>query len=68
LRQRNKLVIIKHSENPTPKQDSWRATCKLKLPHLTEGGADKAAASERQKKEKKKHYPTTWRDYNRDSA
>jgi hypothetical protein len=28
--------------------------CKLKLPHLTEGGADQAAAAERQKK---KHYP-----------
>jgi hypothetical protein len=40
---------------------------KFKLPHLTEGGADQAAASERQN-EKKKHYPTTWRDYDRASA
>jgi hypothetical protein len=29
--------------------------CRLKLPHLTGGGADQAAAAERQKK--KKHYP-----------
>jgi hypothetical protein len=27
-----------------------RTTYKLKLPHLTEGGADQAAATERQKK------------------
>jgi hypothetical protein len=27
-----------------------RTACKLKLPHLTEGGADQAAAAERQKK------------------
>jgi hypothetical protein len=26
VRQRNKLPVIKHSENPTPKQDSWWAT------------------------------------------
>jgi hypothetical protein len=32
-----------------------RTACKLKLPHLSEGGADQAAAVERQKK--KKHYP-----------
>jgi hypothetical protein len=25
-RQRNKSSVIKHSENPTPKQDSWWAT------------------------------------------
>jgi hypothetical protein len=25
-RQRNKPPVIKHSENPTPKQDSWWAT------------------------------------------
>jgi hypothetical protein len=36
-----------------------RTTCKLKLPHLTERGADQAAAAERQKKKTKKHYPTT---------
>jgi hypothetical protein len=43
-----------------------RTTCKLKLPHLTEGGADQTAASERQKK---KTLPTdTWRDYDRTSA
>jgi hypothetical protein len=29
-----------------------RRACKVKLPHLTEGGADQAAASERQKKNK----------------
>jgi hypothetical protein len=48
-RQRNKPPVNKHSENPTPKQDSWwatadlwnlRTTYKLKLPHLTEGEAD----------------------------
>jgi hypothetical protein len=27
-----------------------RTACKLKLPHLTEGGADQAAATERKKK------------------
>jgi hypothetical protein len=43
-----------------------RTAWKLKLPHLTEGGADQAAAAERQKK--KNHYPTTWQDYNRDLA
>jgi hypothetical protein len=31
-----------------------RTACKLKLPHLTRGGADQAAASERQKRKKKK--------------
>jgi hypothetical protein len=70
VRQRNKAPVIKHSENPTPKQDSWWATelilepgttYKRKLLHPTEGGAEKAAASERWKKkrEKTKHYPTT---------
>jgi hypothetical protein len=34
-----------------------RTACKLKLPHLTEGGADHAAATERQKKKKKKTLP-----------
>jgi hypothetical protein len=29
-----------------------RTALKLKLPHLTEGGADNAAAAERQKKKK----------------
>jgi hypothetical protein len=29
-----------------------RTACKLKLPHLTEGGVDQAAAAERQKKKK----------------
>jgi hypothetical protein len=49
--------------------DLWnlRTTCKLKLPHLTEGGTDQAAIAEQQKKKKKKHYPTTWQDYNRAS-
>jgi hypothetical protein len=55
-RQRNKPPVNKHSENPTPKQESWwateliqnlRTTYKLKLPHPTEKGADQAAASER---------------------
>jgi hypothetical protein len=36
-----------------------KTTYKLKLPHSTEGGADQAAASERQKKKKTKHYLTT---------
>jgi hypothetical protein len=27
-----------------------KTACKLKLPHLTEGGADQAAAAERRKK------------------
>jgi hypothetical protein len=46
----------------------------LKLPHLTEGGADQAAASESQKEKNKnkqtnkKHYQSTWRDYDRASA
>jgi hypothetical protein len=37
--------------------DLWnlRTAYKLKLPHLTEGRADKAAAAERQKK--------NWQDY-----
>jgi hypothetical protein len=25
MRQRNKPLVIKHSENPTPQQDSWWA-------------------------------------------
>jgi hypothetical protein len=29
-----------------------RTACKLKLPHLTEGGVDQASAAERQKKTK----------------
>jgi hypothetical protein len=71
VKQRNKSPVIKHSENPTPKQDSWWATklilepednIKLKLPHTAEGEADQAAASERQKK-KNQHYPTIWQDY-----
>jgi hypothetical protein len=49
MRQRNKPPVIKHSENPTPKQNIWWAAelipepednIKLKLPHLTEEGAD----------------------------
>jgi hypothetical protein len=36
-----------------------RTTYKLKLPHLTEGGADQAAASERQKKTKQNKINTT---------
>jgi hypothetical protein len=44
-----------------------RTACKLKLPHLTEGGADQAAAGERQKKNNT-HKPTTCQDYNRGSA
>jgi hypothetical protein len=49
--------------------DLWnlRTTYKPKLPHLTEGGTDKAAAAERQKKNWRDS-PTTWRDYNRASA
>jgi hypothetical protein len=34
-----------------------RTTYKLKLPHLTEGGADQAAASEKQKKKKNTTQP-----------
>jgi hypothetical protein len=30
-----------------------RTACKLKLPHLTEGGADQAAAAERRRRRKK---------------
>jgi hypothetical protein len=46
-----------------------RTACKLKLPHLSEGGADQAAAVERQKKKKNTtHRPTTYRDYNRAST
>jgi hypothetical protein len=26
MRQRNKPPVIKHNENPTPKQESWWAT------------------------------------------
>jgi hypothetical protein len=36
-----------------------RTACKLKLPHLTKGGADQAAATERQKKKNTTHKPTT---------
>jgi hypothetical protein len=32
-----------------------RAACKFKLPHVTEGGADQAAAAERQKKKNNTH-------------
>jgi hypothetical protein len=55
-KQRNKPSLIKHRENPTPKQNSWwatelipepRPTYKLTLPHLTEAGSDQAAAFER---------------------
>jgi hypothetical protein len=45
-----------------------RTACKLKLPHLTEGGADQAAASEKQKKKNTIHKPTTWQDNDRASA
>jgi hypothetical protein len=40
--------------------DLWnlRTAYKLKLPHLTEGGADQATATKRPKI--KKHYPATW--------
>jgi hypothetical protein len=77
VRQQNKPSVIKHSETPTPTQDSWWATeliqnltttYKHKLPQPTEGGADQTFASERQKKNKNKHYPTTWKDYNRAST
>jgi hypothetical protein len=62
-RQRNKPPVIKHSEKPNFKKDSWWATelilkpennIKLKLPHSTEGRADQAPASERQKEKKNK--------------
>jgi hypothetical protein len=42
-----------------------RTTCKLKLPQLTEGRADQAAAM---KDRRKNHYPTTRIDYGRASA
>jgi hypothetical protein len=32
VRQRNKPPVIKHSENPTPKQDSWWATVLIPEP------------------------------------
>jgi hypothetical protein len=60
VRQRNKTPVYQHSKNPTPKQGSWwttkadllnlRIACKLKLTHLTEGVANQAGASGRQKK------------------
>jgi hypothetical protein len=45
-----------------------RRACNLKLPHLIEGGADQALATERQKKKNTIYRPTTWRDYKRASA
>jgi hypothetical protein len=42
-----------------------KTTCKLKLPHLTERGADQADADERQKKKLTTQPPG---DYSRDSA
>jgi hypothetical protein len=46
-----------------------RTKYKHKLPHPNEGGADQAAASERQKEKKpNKHYPNTWQEYDRVSA
>jgi hypothetical protein len=50
-RQRNKCPVIKHSENPTPKQDSWWAI-KLILEPEDNIQTDQVAASERQKKKK----------------
>jgi hypothetical protein len=44
-----------------------RKAYKLKLPYLTEGGADQAAATERQKK-KKKHFPNIWQDWDTASS
>jgi hypothetical protein len=73
-RQRNKPPVIKHSENPTPEQDNWWATVLIlepedKIQTLTatpqEGGAAKKLSL---KDRRKKHYPTTWQDYNRVSA
>jgi hypothetical protein len=48
--------------------DLWNSgtTYKFKQPHPTEGVADEEVATEKQKK--KKHEPTTWRDYDRASA
>jgi hypothetical protein len=41
----------------------------MKLPHITEGRADQAAAAERQKKKKNTtHKPISWQDYTRASA
>jgi hypothetical protein len=40
-----------------------RTTHKLKLPHPTEGGADQAAAAQRQKEKHTTHKPKTWKDY-----
>jgi hypothetical protein len=45
-----------------------RTAFKLKLPHPTEGGADQAAAAERQKIKNTTHKPTTWQDHDRASA
>jgi hypothetical protein len=63
VRQRNR-PLIKHSENPTPKQDSWWATelilepvnnMQLKLLYSIEGGADQAAPLKDRRKRKKKN-------------
>jgi hypothetical protein len=80
--QRNKASVNQHSENPTPKQDSWWAAklilepednIQTKTATPTVEGADQAAASERQKKKKKtpnknKYYPTIWRGYDKTCA
>jgi hypothetical protein len=42
-----------------------RTTYKLKLPHLTREELTKQPPL---KDRRKKHYPTTWQDYNRASA
>jgi hypothetical protein len=44
-----------------------RTACTLKLPYLTGGGADQAAAAERQKN-KTLLKPITWGDHDRASA
>jgi hypothetical protein len=37
-----------------------RTAIKLKLPHLTEGGAAQAAAARKTEENKKQNCPTTW--------
>jgi hypothetical protein len=72
-RQRIKLPVIKHSEKPAPKQDSWWATELILEPEdniqtpLREELTKQLLLKERREK-KNKHYPTTWQDYNRPSA
>jgi hypothetical protein len=77
-RQRNKAPIIKHSENPTPKQDSWWTTelisgtkgqhANLNCLILLREELTKQLPLKDRRKNPNKHYPTTWRDYDRASA